>query len=64
MRLITEFDLKSRTDAELAVLFHMAAQALAATIPGTPSRRTVIASLQTISKARAARHRQCTVPGF
>jgi hypothetical protein len=64
MRLITDIDLTSRTDAELAVLFHMAAQALAASDPGTPGRRAVIASLQNISKARSIRHRQHAVPGL
>jgi hypothetical protein len=64
MKLITDFELTGRTDAELAVLFHMASQALAVTIPGSPGRRTVIASLQNISRARTVRHRQCTVPGF
>jgi len=64
MKLITDIDLTSRTDAELAVLFHMASQALAVTDPGTPGRRSVIASLQSISRARAVRHLQCTVPGF
>ncbi len=64
MRLITDTELTSRTDVELAVLFHMVSNALAVAKPGSPARRTVIASLQNISRARAVRHKQCTVPGF
>jgi hypothetical protein len=64
MRLVTDTELSSRTDVELAVLFHMAAEALGCTASGTPERRTVIASLQNITRARAQRHRQCRVPGF
>jgi hypothetical protein len=48
----------------LAVLFQMVSNALAHTKPGTPGRRSVIASLQNISQARSSRHRQCKVPGF
>ena len=64
MRLITDTELTSRTDVELAVLFHMAAKELAQTKPGTPERRTIITSLQNISLARTDRQKQCTVPGF
>lgn len=64
MRLITDTDLSSRSDVELAVLFEMVAEALGRTSPGTPARRTVIASLRNISRARAARHRRCRAPGF
>jgi len=64
MRLITDTELSSRTDVELAVLFHMAAQALGHTAPGTQERQTVIASLQNISRERAQRHCQSRVPGF
>jgi hypothetical protein len=64
MRLISDTELTGRTDVELAVLFHMVWQALAAAKPGTPTRRTVIASLQNISKARADRHLRCTIPGI
>jgi hypothetical protein len=64
MRVITDNDLAARSDAELAVLFHMVSQALAVAEPNTDRRRRVIASLQNISRARAARHRQCMVPGF
>ena len=45
MRLITETELAGRADAELAVLFQMVSQALAAARPGTPARRAVISSL-------------------
>jgi hypothetical protein len=64
MRLISETDLASRTDLELAILFHMASQALGRTEPGSPARQAVIASLQNISRARRARHRQCRTPGL
>jgi len=64
MRVITDSDLAARSDAELAVLFHVVSQALGRTEPETPARRTAIASLQTISRARAARHSRCMVPGF
>ncbi len=64
MRLITDTELTGRTDAELAVLFHMVSQALAAAKPGTPARRNVIASLQNISTARAQRHYRRPAPGI
>jgi len=64
MRLITDTELTGRTDAELAVLFHMVAQALAAAKPGTPARRNVIASLQNISTAKAQRHYRRKAPGM
>ena len=64
MRMISTAELTSRTDVELAVLFHMVSNALAVAKPGSPGRRTVIASLQNISHARAVRHKQYTVPGF
>ena len=46
MRVITLNELNSRTDLEIAVLFHIASQALGRTTPGTPARRAVISSLQ------------------
>lgn len=64
MRVITDNDLAARSDAELAVLFHVVSQALADSEPQTDKRRKVIASLQNISRARAARHYQCTAPGL
>ena len=64
MRLITETELSGRTDVELAVLFQVVSQALAAAKPGTPARRNVIASLQNISSVRASRHYRCQVPGL
>ena len=64
MRLITDSELASRTDLELALLFHMASQALGRTRPGSPGRQAVIASLQNISRARSVRHRQNRTPGF
>ena len=64
MRLITRSELASRSDGELALLFGVAAKALAWTKPGTPERDRVIASLQNISRASAYRHQQNRVPGF
>ncbi|MEQ9642051.1 MAG: hypothetical protein RIM84_18655 [Alphaproteobacteria bacterium] len=64
MRLITDNELSRRSDVELAVLFQKVSEGLAGTKPGTPARRTVIASLQNISRARAQRQRRYTVPGF
>lgn len=64
MRVITDNDLATRSDAELAVLFHMVSQVLATTEPQSDRRRRVVASLQNISRAKAVRHKQCTVPGF
>ena len=55
MKVITLNELTTRTDLELAVLFHIASQALGRTAPGTPVRRAVISSLQNISEARALR---------
>ena len=49
MRLITDTELTNRTDVELAVLFHMVANILGRTRPGTPERGRVIASLRNIS---------------
>jgi hypothetical protein len=64
MRVITLNELTGRTDLEIAVLFHVASQALGCTLPGTPARRAVIASLQNISEARAARHKAGRAPGL
>jgi hypothetical protein len=64
MRVITDSDLAARSDAELAVLFHVVSQALGEAKPATERRKSVIASLQNISRARAAHHYQCKVPGF
>jgi hypothetical protein len=64
MRLITDTELTGRSDVELAVLFHMAAEALATTVPGTAARDAVIASLQNICRAKAQRHYRRRVPGF
>ena len=64
MKVITLNELASRTDLEIAVLFHMASQALGRTTPGTPARRAVISSLQNISQARADRHKAGRGPGL
>jgi hypothetical protein len=64
MRLIIETELTGRTDVDLAVLFQMVSQALAAAKPGTPARRAVITSLQNISSVRASRHYRSTAPGI
>lgn len=64
MRLLTETELASRSDAELAVLFQRAAESLGTTKPGTPERQAAIASLQNISRTQAHRQRQSIKPGF
>jgi hypothetical protein len=64
MRLITETELTGRTDVELAVLFQIVSQALAAAKPGMPARRAVIESLQNISSVRASRHYASAAPGI
>jgi hypothetical protein len=64
MRVITLNELTGRTDLEIAVLFHVASQALGRTAPGTSARRAVISSLQNISQARAIRHREGRGPGL
>ena len=64
MKTISETDLTSRTDSELAVLFHEVSNALAQTKPGSIERREVIASLQNISRERSVRHRRNKMPGF
>lgn len=64
MRLITNVELTSRTDSELAVMFHMVSGALAVYKPGSNERRKVISSLQNISIERTMRHRRCTAPGL
>lgn len=64
MRLISDTELASRTDLELAVLFQVASEALATAKPGTQERRDVIASLQNISRERARRHLHCRPPGL
>lgn len=64
MRLISDSELTRRSDAELAVLFQKAAQALATTKLDTPERRNAVASLQNIGRERARRHRQPRPPGL
>jgi hypothetical protein len=64
MKLLTDTELARRSDCELAVLFQMAAEALARTAPDSPARRNVIASLQNISRERARRHLQGRTPGL
>jgi hypothetical protein len=64
MRVLTDRELARRADCELAVLFQIAAEALAHTAPGTPARHDAIASLQNISRERARRHRRNRTPGL
>ncbi|MFW6027322.1 MAG: hypothetical protein ACOC91_00795 [bacterium] len=64
MRLLTESELTSRSDAELAILFQRAAESLATTQPGTPERQAAITSLQNISRAQACRQRRSITPGL
>lgn len=64
MRMMSDTELSKRSDVELAVLFGMVSNALALTSTGTPERRRVVSNLQSISRARALRHRACRMPGF
>lgn len=63
MRMISNTELTSRTDSELAILFSMVSKQLAVAKAGTPERRKVIASLQNISIAQRQRHQKLAAPG-
>lgn len=55
MRLITHFELATRSDHELAALFAFVARELPRTKAGSPERRNALASLENIRRERAAR---------
>lgn len=55
MKLITASALAHKTEAELSALFTAVSRTLARTEAATPDRRNALASLETISRARALR---------
>ena len=55
MKLITRFELASRSDAELRALYREVFNALARSGPGSAERRNCLASLETISAEMASR---------
>ncbi|MEM7569107.1 MAG: hypothetical protein AAF337_04870, partial [Pseudomonadota bacterium] len=57
MRLITQFELSSKTDADLHALYRSAFNALARSTPNSAMRRNALASLENISRERCMRLR-------
>lgn len=55
MRLITRFELAQHSDSELSALFREASQSLGRSDPSSPERRNALATLENISRERAAR---------
>jgi hypothetical protein len=55
MRLITAFELATRSDCELSELFAAVARGLPATRPGSAARRNALASLENIRREQVAR---------
>lgn len=58
MRLITHFELATRSESELAALFACITRELPHMKAGSPERRNALASLENIQRARAARLRR------
>jgi hypothetical protein len=54
-QIITPSELQHRNDQELSVLFRQVSQDLTRSEPGSPERRTALASLENISRTMAAR---------
>jgi hypothetical protein len=54
MKIIINHELAGRNESELSVLFHIVSRHLALTMPCSPERRNVLASLENISRARLA----------
>jgi len=55
MKLISSHELQERSESELSALFCTVSKSLVRTKRGTPERRNALASLENISRARAAR---------
>lgn len=55
MKLITTFELAGRSESELSNLFMQVSHSLTRSRRGTPERRTALATLENISRARVAR---------
>ena len=61
MKIIVTKDIESRSETELAGLFKLVSQQLVSTARGTPERRNLLASLETIQRVRNA---PFFAPGF
>jgi len=57
MRLITHFELATRSDTELSAIFADVSRELPRTGAGTPERRHALATLENIRREQAARLR-------
>ena len=55
MKLISNHELHQRSESELSALFRAVSERLVRSERGSPERRNALASLETISLARAAR---------
>ena len=55
MRLISAFELESRSENELSALFQKVSKGLIRTQRNTPARRNALATLENINRARTAR---------
>ncbi len=61
-RLITAFELQTRSTDELSALFRKVPQQLARSEPGTAERRNAVASLENINRALTARYAKRFMP--
>ncbi|MGD0775935.1 MAG: hypothetical protein ABSC05_24220 [Candidatus Solibacter sp.] len=59
MKLMSNHELSKKSDSELAALFCQVSKGLVCTRRGSPERRNALASLENISRARAARMTPC-----
>jgi hypothetical protein len=59
MKLICNHELQKHTESELSALFRTVSEGLVRTKRGSPERRNALASLENISRARAARMQTC-----
>ncbi len=57
MRLISAYELQSRSERELSALFQKVSKGLVRTTYGTPARRNALATLENINRARVAKPR-------
>ena len=55
MKLISNHELRQRSESELSALFCTVSKGLVRTEKGSPERRNALASLENISRARAVR---------
>jgi hypothetical protein len=59
MKLISNHELQKRSQSELSALFCTVSKGLVRTRRGSPERRNALASLENISRERAARMLAC-----